>query len=196
VLVSKTPEPAGGWLEPQISLLSSTAGCDLAPEPIRRSARSTVTTHQMQPSTNTAFTPFCAVRRPTPKQKAGATPEGSFCIAILHAALRSSGIQIWTLCAFISNCDSRSEPQPPARPFSWVRVAGPLAPYARGLAAELVRLGYSSWWAQKQLRLAAHLSGGVDGAGPESPGAGGGGGRGGGGKGAHRVSAGGGRTRG
>jgi len=54
--------------------------------------------------------------------------------------------------------------------YSWVRVAGPLAPYARGLAAELVRLGYSSWWAQKQLRLAAHLSGWLDEAGLDATG--------------------------
>ena len=46
-----------------------------------------------------------------------------------------------------------------------VRVAGPLAPYARGFAAELARLGYSSWWAQRQLRLAAHLGGWLDAAG-------------------------------
>ena len=46
-----------------------------------------------------------------------------------------------------------------------VRVAGPLALYARGFAAELARLGYSSWWAQRQLRLAAHLGGWLDAAG-------------------------------
>lgn len=46
-----------------------------------------------------------------------------------------------------------------------VRVAGPLAPYARGFAAEVARLGYSSWWAQKQLRLAGHLSRWLDEAG-------------------------------
>src|SRR5262249_59325111 len=40
-----------------------------------------------------------------------------------------------------------------------VRVAGPLAPYARGFAGELARLGYRSDPAQKQLRLAAQLSG-------------------------------------
>jgi site-specific recombinase XerD len=40
-----------------------------------------------------------------------------------------------------------------------VRVAGPLALYARGFAAELARLGYSTWWAQKQLQMAAQLSG-------------------------------------
>ena len=44
-------------------------------------------------------------------------------------------------------------------------MAGPLAPYARGFAAELAHLGYSSWWVQKQLRLAAHLSGWLDEAG-------------------------------
>lgn len=46
-----------------------------------------------------------------------------------------------------------------------VRVAGPLAPYARGFAVELARLGYRSGWARKQLRLAAHLSGWLEGAG-------------------------------
>jgi site-specific recombinase XerD len=51
-----------------------------------------------------------------------------------------------------------------------VRVAGPLAPYARGFAAELARLGYSSWWAQKQRRLAAHLSGWLDEAGLDATG--------------------------
>ena len=40
-----------------------------------------------------------------------------------------------------------------------VRVAGPLAPYARGFAGELARLGYRSGPAQKQLLLAAQLSG-------------------------------------
>ena len=40
-----------------------------------------------------------------------------------------------------------------------VRVAGPLAPYARGFAGELGRLGYRSDPAQKQLQLAAQLSG-------------------------------------
>ena len=40
-----------------------------------------------------------------------------------------------------------------------VRVAGPLAPYAREFAGELARLGYRSDPAQKQLRLAAHPSG-------------------------------------
>jgi integrase/recombinase XerD len=51
-----------------------------------------------------------------------------------------------------------------------VRVAGPLAPYARGFGAELARLGYSSWWAQKQRRLAAHLSGWLDEAGLDATG--------------------------
>ena len=49
-----------------------------------------------------------------------------------------------------------------------VRVAGPFAPYARGFAAELARLGYSSWWAQKQLRLAVHLGGWLDEAGRDA----------------------------
>jgi integrase/recombinase XerD len=40
-----------------------------------------------------------------------------------------------------------------------VRVAGPLAPYAQGFAGELTRLGYRSCPAQKQLQLAAQLSG-------------------------------------
>jgi site-specific recombinase XerD len=46
-----------------------------------------------------------------------------------------------------------------------VRVAGPLAPYARGFAVELARLGYRSGPTQKQLRLAAHLSRWLDDAG-------------------------------
>ena len=40
-----------------------------------------------------------------------------------------------------------------------VRVAGPLASYARGFAGELARLGYRSGPAQKQLQLAVQLSG-------------------------------------
>lgn len=39
--------------------------------------------------------------------------------------------------------------------FHGVRVAGQLAPYAQGFAAELARLGYRSGPAQKQLQLAA-----------------------------------------
>jgi integrase/recombinase XerD len=39
-----------------------------------------------------------------------------------------------------------------------VRVTGPLAPYARGFAGELARLGFTRYSAQKQLQLAAHLS--------------------------------------
>jgi integrase/recombinase XerD len=39
-----------------------------------------------------------------------------------------------------------------------VRVAGPLAPYARGLAGELARLGFTGFSARGQLGLAAHLS--------------------------------------
>lgn len=39
-----------------------------------------------------------------------------------------------------------------------VRVAGPLASHARGFAGELARLGFTRGSAQKQLRLAAHLS--------------------------------------
>jgi integrase/recombinase XerD len=46
-----------------------------------------------------------------------------------------------------------------------VRVAGPLAPYAQGFAAELTRLGYRSGPAQKQLQLAARLSEWLDAAG-------------------------------
>jgi hypothetical protein len=34
-LVIKTPDASLGWLEPQISLITWTAGCHLAPEPIR-----------------------------------------------------------------------------------------------------------------------------------------------------------------
>jgi len=40
-----------------------------------------------------------------------------------------------------------------------VRVTGPLAPYARGFAGELARLGFTRYSAQRQLRLAAHVSG-------------------------------------
>jgi integrase/recombinase XerD len=39
-----------------------------------------------------------------------------------------------------------------------VRVTGPLAPYARGFAGELARLGFTELSASGQLRLAAHLS--------------------------------------
>jgi len=39
-----------------------------------------------------------------------------------------------------------------------VRFAGPLAPYARGFAGELARLGFTRGSAQKQMWLAAHLS--------------------------------------
>jgi hypothetical protein len=39
-----------------------------------------------------------------------------------------------------------------------VRVAGPLAPYAEGLAGELGRLGFTLLSARQQLQLAAHLS--------------------------------------
>ncbi len=39
-----------------------------------------------------------------------------------------------------------------------VRVTGPLAPYARGFAVELARLGFTRGSAQKQLLLAAHVS--------------------------------------
>ena len=39
-----------------------------------------------------------------------------------------------------------------------VRVTGPLAPYARGFAVELARLGFTRGSAQKQLQLAAHVS--------------------------------------
>ena len=37
-------------------------------------------------------------------------------------------------------------------------VVGPLEPYAAGFAAELERQGYTTWVAEKQLALAAHLS--------------------------------------
>jgi len=40
-----------------------------------------------------------------------------------------------------------------------VRVTGPPAPYARGFAGELARLGFTRYSAQKQLQLAAHVSG-------------------------------------
>jgi hypothetical protein len=39
-----------------------------------------------------------------------------------------------------------------------VRMAGPLAPYARGLAGEMTRLGFTELSARGQLGLAAHLS--------------------------------------
>ncbi len=41
---------------------------------------------------------------------------------------------------------------------SRVRVAGPLAPFAAGFAAELVAQGYTSQPAAQQLRLMAHVS--------------------------------------
>lgn len=37
-------------------------------------------------------------------------------------------------------------------------VVGPLEPYAAGFAAELERQGYTTWVAEKQVSLAAHLS--------------------------------------
>jgi len=40
-----------------------------------------------------------------------------------------------------------------------VRMTGPLAPHARGLAGELARLGFTEFSARCQLGLAAHLSG-------------------------------------
>ena len=46
-----------------------------------------------------------------------------------------------------------------------VRVTGPLAPYARGFADELARLGFTGLSASGQLRLAAHLSRWLAGAG-------------------------------
>ena len=39
-----------------------------------------------------------------------------------------------------------------------VRMVGPLAPYARGLAGALARLGFTEFSARGQLELAAHLS--------------------------------------
>ena len=39
-----------------------------------------------------------------------------------------------------------------------VRMPGPLAPYSRGFAGELARLGFTRYSAQKQLLLAAHVS--------------------------------------
>lgn len=39
-----------------------------------------------------------------------------------------------------------------------VRMTGPLAPYARGFAGELARLGFTELSAGGQLRLVAHLS--------------------------------------
>src|SRR6266536_761561 len=41
---------------------------------------------------------------------------------------------------------------------SRVRVAGPLAPYARGFRLELARQGYARSSAVQQMRLVAHLS--------------------------------------
>jgi integrase/recombinase XerD len=46
-----------------------------------------------------------------------------------------------------------------------VRMSGPLAPYARGFAGELARLGFTIYSAQKQLQLAAHVSRWLDDAG-------------------------------
>jgi integrase/recombinase XerD len=46
-----------------------------------------------------------------------------------------------------------------------VRVAGPLAPYAEGLAGELGRLGFTPLSARQQLQVAAHLSRWLAGAG-------------------------------
>ena len=46
-----------------------------------------------------------------------------------------------------------------------VRMPGPLAPYARGFAAELAWLGFTRYSAQKQLQLAAHVSRWLDDAG-------------------------------
>src|SRR5260370_15197450 len=59
-----------------------------------------------------------------------------------------------------------------------VRVTGPLAPYARGLADELARLGFTEFSARGQLGLAVHLSrwlagSGLDAAGLTALGAGG-----------------------
>ena len=42
-----------------------------------------------------------------------------------------------------------------------VRMAGPLAPYARGLAGELARLGFTELSARGQLGLAAHPTPGI-----------------------------------
>ena len=39
-----------------------------------------------------------------------------------------------------------------------VRVTGPLAPYAEGLAGELARLGFKPSSARLQMQVAAHLS--------------------------------------
>ena len=39
-----------------------------------------------------------------------------------------------------------------------VRMTGPLAPHAAGLAGELARLGFTEMSARGQLGLAAHLS--------------------------------------
>ena len=39
-----------------------------------------------------------------------------------------------------------------------VRMTGPLAPHATGLAGELARLGFTETSARAQLGLAAHLS--------------------------------------
>ena len=39
-----------------------------------------------------------------------------------------------------------------------VRMPGPVAPYARGFAGELARLGFTRYSAQKQLQLTAHVS--------------------------------------
>ena len=42
-----------------------------------------------------------------------------------------------------------------------VRMTGPLAPHAMGLAGELARLGFAETSARAQLGLAAHLSRGL-----------------------------------
>src|SRR5712691_9767034 len=49
--------------------------------------------------------------------------------------------------------------------FYGVRMTGPLAPYASGLAGELARLGFTELSARCQLGLAAHLSRWLAGAG-------------------------------
>src|ERR1017187_1528086 len=51
-----------------------------------------------------------------------------------------------------------------------VRSTGPLAPYARGMADELARLGFTDVSARCQLGLAAHLSRGLAAAGPGTAG--------------------------
>ena len=49
-----------------------------------------------------------------------------------------------------------------------VRVAGPLAAYADGFGAELVRLGYSRFTVEAELQLVAHVSGWLAGRGLEA----------------------------